>query len=68
MLLYRCIALQQFVSSYGLVQARFAHVDVSFLGEGREQGEEGVGVHVVIIVHVAKPPEEQKMRLKYNSS
>lgn len=58
MVWYRCIALQQFVSSDGFVQTRFAHVDVAVLGEGREQGQEGLWVNVVIIVHVTKPPEE----------
>lgn len=59
---YRCVSLQQFVSSDGLVEARFAHVDVSVLGEDREQREESLRVHVVIIVHVTKPPEEEQRK------
>ena len=55
---YRRVAFQQLVSVDGLVQTRLAHVDVAVLGEGREQGEEGLRVHVVIIIHMAKPPEE----------
>ena len=31
---YRCVSLQKLVSRDGLVQARFAHVDVAVLGEG----------------------------------
>lgn len=58
MVCYRCIALQQFMSSDGPVQARFAHVYVTVLGERREQGEEGLWVHIVIIVHMTKPPED----------
>ena len=60
MALYRCISLQEFMSSDGLVQAGFAYVDVTILGKRREEGEEGLRVHVVIIVHVTKPPEEQQ--------
>lgn len=68
MVLYRCVALQQFVSSDWLVQARFAHVDVAVLGEGREQGEEGLWVHVVIIVHMTKPPEEPQREEQTNDA
>ncbi len=57
---YRCVALQQFVSSDWLVQTRFAHIDVTVLRESREQGEECLWVHVIIIVHVTKPPEESQ--------
>lgn len=56
--LYRCVSLQQFVSSDGLVQAGFAYVDVIVLGKRWEQGEERLRVHIVIIIHVTKPPEE----------
>lgn len=60
---YRHVALQQFVSSDGLVQTWFAHVDVTVLGEDREQGEEGLRVHVVVIVHMAKPPAEPQVNI-----
>lgn len=61
---YRCVALQQFMSSDGLVQARLAHVDVTFLGEGWQQREESFWVDIVIIVHMTKPPEERSVKEK----
>ena len=63
MVRYRCIALQKLVSSNGPVQTRFAHIDVAFLGKSREQGEEGVRVHVIVIVHVTKPPDENRKKI-----
>ncbi len=59
---YRRVALQQFVSSDWLVQTWLAHVNVTVLGEGWEQGEQGLRVHVIIIIHVTKPPEEPQRR------
>lgn len=61
---YRCVALQQFMSSDGLVQARLAHVDVTFLGEGWQQREQSFWVDIVIIVHMTKPPEERSVKEK----
>lgn len=56
---YRCISLQQLVSGDGFVQTGFAHVDVAFLGKGWEQSEQSLRVHVVIIIYMTKPPEQQ---------
>lgn len=54
---YRLVALHQLVGGDGSVQAGFAHVDVSVLGEAGQQGQQRLRVHVVVVVHVAKPPK-----------
>lgn len=60
MVRYRGVSLQELVSSDWLVQTRLAHVDVAVLGEGREQREEALSNHIVVIVHVTEPPEDTK--------
>lgn len=52
----RLVSLQQLVCSDGSVQAGSAHINLCALGEGLEQSQQSSGVHVVIIVHVTKPP------------
>lgn len=37
------------------VQAGLAHVDVAVEWEGGQQGEQHLGVHVVVVIHVTQP-------------
>lgn len=56
---YHLVVTESLSSLNGPVQAGFANVQVLSVRVLREQLEKCPDVHIVVIVHVAEPPEEQ---------
>lgn len=63
---YRAIIFDPLRSFNGMIQAGPAQVDILAVVVGREQLQQTRQDHIVIVIHVTKPPEEgQTKRINY---